>query len=112
MTRVVHPIAAELRALREKRGWSLEWAAIKTGFGSMRIGAYERGDRRVSLSGADTVAAAYGRRLALVPTDLTVEHLALASRLAEERLTEAELDAALAIVRVLREQQPALRSVA
>lgn len=106
MTRVVHPIAAELRTLREKRGWSLEQAAIKTGFGSMRIGGYERGDRRMSLAATDEVAAAYGRRLALVPMDLSLEHLALACRLAERDVTDAELDAAFAIVLVLREQGP------
>lgn len=51
---------AHLRAAREARGWSLEAAARRVGFTTASIGAWERGDRALSVDRLPALAAAYG----------------------------------------------------
>ncbi len=105
---------AELRDVRESAGFSLGAVEAMSGgkWTSAAVGSWERNERRPPLDRADEyLRDVYGLRVAFVTAVLTEDHLALASRLAGAGMTTAEIDAALAVVLVLRERAT-LRSVA
>jgi Predicted transcriptional regulators len=53
-------LAANLRRLRESRGWSQEHCAELCNLHRTYIGAVERGERNVTLDTLDKIARAFG----------------------------------------------------
>jgi putative hydrolase of HD superfamily len=70
-----HPLMQHFRKLREQSGLSLErLQAAHPSIGAIRIGSYERDQRRVAAVEMDRIARiAYRHKLALVPEDFDVE---------------------------------------
>jgi transcriptional regulator with XRE-family HTH domain len=58
-------VGAFLRTARRRRGWSLAEAASRSGneFKASTLGAYERGDRPISVSSVERLAELYGMTL-------------------------------------------------
>ncbi|MBI2988032.1 MAG: helix-turn-helix transcriptional regulator [Deltaproteobacteria bacterium] len=53
-------VAANLRRLRLQRKWSQEECAEKCGLHRTYVGAIERGERNITLTTLDRIAAAFG----------------------------------------------------
>lgn len=60
------PIAEQMRAARQRRGWSLRAMAERSGISEVVIGSWERGDRRPSLPQVRRWLAALGHDLIAV----------------------------------------------
>lgn len=59
-------LAANIRRLREKQGWSQEDCAEKCGLHRTYIGAVERGERNITIATLERIASAFG----IPPVDL------------------------------------------
>ena len=62
-------LAANIRRLREKHGWSQEDCAEKCGLHRTYIGAVERGERNITIATLERIAAAFE----VTPVDLLKE---------------------------------------
>lgn len=62
-------LARTLRDLRATTGMSLEEMEIRHGIHRSRLGAYERGDRAITVDTANQVLDVYRHRLAVVRAD-------------------------------------------
>ena len=98
-------VGAQLRALRDRCGYSLE--QIKTISGGKwhpaAVGAWERGQRNGGiLTVAEYVDDLYGVRPVFVPADVTEEQLGSALRILAAGVDPDEFAAALAIARLLK----------
>jgi transcriptional regulator with XRE-family HTH domain len=69
------PIAAQMRAVRLRRNWSLPQAALRVGLEPIVVGSYERGDRQPGLRRLRQWVEGMGLRLLLVggPGDTAVD---------------------------------------
>ena len=65
----VDPIAAQMRTIRQRLGWSLERASEKTGVAAVVIGSWERGERHPAIDKMRPILTAYGYRIELVGPD-------------------------------------------
>ena len=63
------PVVTRMRTIRQHLGWSLEWAAQKTGVSTPALGSWERGERHPHLGRIMHVLGVYGYRLAVVGPD-------------------------------------------
>lgn len=53
-------LAAEIRRLRQARGWSLSTLAEESGLHRTSLGLLERGERRLTIDSAERLANAFG----------------------------------------------------
>jgi DNA-binding XRE family transcriptional regulator len=71
MGRTVHPIIAELEAIRRRQGTSIDLAAGFAGLCRQTVWQIETGRRGALLDSVSRYAAALGYRLDLVPINQT-----------------------------------------
>src|SRR5229473_1957236 len=64
MATLAHSVAAQVRALREGRGWTQEQLAEAAGLSRDAISRIERGDREPKLVTLEAIASAVGLELA------------------------------------------------
>lgn len=60
MTCTTEEVAGCIRAERARRGWSRDKLAQETGIPATTIGAYEKGENRITLENAWKLADAFG----------------------------------------------------
>jgi len=112
MPTLVHNVAARIRQLRSKKGWSQEQLAEAAGLSRDAISRIERGDREPKLETLEEVSGALGVRAAELlelnaevvikrakPGDVRLRSVARSFQRLEPWLADALADAVAAIAR-------------
>jgi transcriptional regulator with XRE-family HTH domain len=71
----IHPVCAQMRALRVAAGLSLNEAADRIGISAIALGSYERGDRNPPLQRLEQIFRAYGYTVVAAPHELNAVRL-------------------------------------